>query len=622
MKTKKVLLVSLLSAALVATSACNLLGGTKKSKKKSSSSATTSITTSGDPGEAVVARIRVTQLQTIVVNETVDLDDYISVEYSDGTLSKDFVVEVPESSEGKVSVDGHKVVYLTEGEITINIKAGQKNAMFTVTALSVIKDKFNRATGGLMSDFGYAGVYYDEDEEQYVIYPEAIHNENYTCFASWGGSATDPLPGGFLRSKSGTTWAYELDENYENIDVDAEPYTAEFDKYLVNMAFSVHSSVFETRTEEDEEGEEVEYLYVDKSVPAPRFDYIEGVNTYIDEFCICNFAFMLNENYYFDSMKIYLEEMTEGKERFLFVLDIVGVESGEVEETLADFLIYNTDTDLYGVEAVEEYIESGQEPESQDFTALKDKFSAIAEAKNYTVEIESQEAYMDSKFTTVQSIQYTLNDTVYANEDQYEDTGHWYKPAGEDEEEDENETYCAGLVEHNGSLYSYSYDEENDKYPAKLIAAGQTVWGNKLSSTFSYLANEGLWSGFYVTKIQSISGGSRYSLFIPRCRQFIDSFLDNSYAGRQIAYIVEQYKALYETDFLTSYGEAYIDVTSSQVVVYVSIQVPFSDANVLWDIKATFSDIGTTADISTNISYQSDLIIKVARLTACHFFMP
>ncbi len=600
MKTKKVLMVSLLSAALVATSACNLLGGTKKSKKKSTSSSPA--TTSVDPGEAVVARIRVTQLNTIVVNETVDLDDYISVEYSDGTLSKDYLVEVPESSEGKVSVDGHKVVYLTEGEITINIKAGQKNSMFTVTALSVIKDKFNKATGALMSDFGYAGVYYDEEEEQDIIYPEAIHNENYTCYASWGGTNENPLPGGFLRSKSGTTWAYELDENYENIDVDAEPYTSEFDNYLVNMAFSVHSSVFETRTEEGEEGEEVEYLYVDKSVPAPRFDYIEGVNSYIDEFCICNLAFMLNSDYYFESMRIYLEEMVEGRERFRFKLDVVEAASEEVVETLDYFLFYNTDTELYGVEAVEDYIESGAEPESQDFTAIKEKFGAIAEAKNYTVEIESQEVYMDSKFTTVQSVQYTLNDTVYANEDQYEDIAHWHRPAGDDQEE-EDATYCAGLVEHNGSLYSYSYDAETNKYPAKLIAAGQTVWGDKLSSTFSYLATETLFSGFYVTKVQSITGGSRYSLFIPRCRQFIDCFLDNSYAGSQIAYIVEQYKAKLETDFLNTHGSAYIDITSSQVVVYIAIDVEFSDANVRWDIKATFSDIGTTADISTNISY-------------------
>ena len=95
----------------------------------------------------------------------------------------------------------------------------------------------------------------------------------------------------------------------------------------------------------------------------------------------------------------------------------------------------------------------------------------------------------------------------------------------------------------------------------------------------------------------------RYTLAVAKSRPFIDAFLAQTYGGSNIAYIVQQYKTKYDVDFLNDYGDAYIDLAADSVTVYLQMLVRFSDANVLWDITATFSDIGTTAAITTDVVY-------------------
>ena len=96
MKTKKVLMISLLGAALVATSACTLFGGTKKSGKKKKSSSTTITSVEPGPGQRTVARIKITQLASAVTGDEINLDDYIDIVYDDDSTDKNFEVEVPE----------------------------------------------------------------------------------------------------------------------------------------------------------------------------------------------------------------------------------------------------------------------------------------------------------------------------------------------------------------------------------------------------------------------------------------------------------------------------------------------------------------------------------------------
>ena len=590
MKTKKVLLISLLSAALVATSACNLLGtGGKGKKKKSSSISTSQVDPSGDK----VARIKVDPKEQVVVGDVLDLDPLVHLFNADNKEidSKEYEVEVPAASQALVSVEGHKVTFLKEGSISLNIKVGEVNAKFSSTCLSKLKKDLLDAVAPISSRFGFMSIEYDESTQQEYLATGAIHDNDYTAFSYWGEDASEnPLPGGFLKTKvSGTTYSYLLDSNWANIDVDPSPYGT-FDNYFVNMPLNVNPMLFETRTRQDQSGEDYDYLYIGADVASPS--YSQYFDSYIDEFCVCALAMQVNSSYAYDSMEIYPEYIAEGVERYLFTVNIAQKSTGTVVGAWYNFLIYDTDTEYYGVNAVREYIDSGKEPQSADFTALKQKFVEIGAAKNYTVDISSDEVYMDDDFKTVTETVYSYSETVLANETQYQDiivnTGETTPQAGE------------GLVEHEGSLYSYSYS--GGSYPATLVGADQHVYVEGLNSTLSRLVAETYWADFYVSKVEATATEVAYKLSTTKSDAFLRGFLGVTYGGSVLLNNIDQYKD--QVNFLgDSYATCIITMSASEVNLNLVIEVAFTDANVRWTYDATFKNIGTTAAIETEIVY-------------------
>lgn len=592
MKTKKVLLISLLSAALVATSACNLLGTKGGGKKKKSSSASTS-TSQVEPSGDKVARIKVDAKEQVVVGDTLDLDPMVHLYNGDNKEidSKEYEVEVPAASQSLVSVDGHKVSFLKEGSVNLNIKSGDVSAKFATNCVSKIKKDLTDAVAPISSRFGFMSIEYDEDTQQEYLATGAIHDNDYTAFMSWDeDSEGNTLPGGFLKTRvSGTTYNYSLDTNWENIDVDPSPYGT-FENYFVNMPLNVDPTIFETKTRQDSQGNDYDYLYVGGDVASPS--YSAYFDSYIEEFCICALALGLNDAYGFDSMEIYPEYISEGVERFLFTINIAQKSTGTVVGAWYNFLIYDTDTQYYGVNAVREYIDSGKEPQSQDFTALKQKFVEIGAAKNYTVDITSSEVYMDDNFETVTETAYSYSEQVLANETQYQDvivnTGETTPQAGE------------GLVEHEGSLYSYKYSDGS--YPATLVGAGQKVYVEGLDSTLSRIVAETYWTNFYVSQVEATATSIAYKLSTTKSDAFLRGFLGVTYGGSVLLNNIDQYKD--RVNFLgDSYATCIITTTESTVNLNLVIEVAFTDANVRWSYDATFKNIGSTAAIETEIVY-------------------
>lgn len=593
MKTKKVLLISLLSAALVATSACNLLGpksGGKKKKSSSSSISTSQVEPSGDK----VARIKVDPKEQVVVGDVLDLDSLVHLFNADNKEidSKEYEVEVPAASQALVSVEGHKVTFLKEGSVNLNVKAGDVNAKFSTSVVSKLKKELTEALAPISTRFGFMSIEEDDQGQEYLA-TGAIHDNDYTAFSYWADGPDDTvLPGGFLKTKvSGTTYNYALDTNWENIDVDPSPYGT-FENYFVNMPLNVNPSIFETKTRQDQSGQEYEYLYIGGDVPSPS--YSQYFDSYIDEFCVCALAMQVNSSYAYDSMEIYSDYIAEGVERYLFTVNIAQKSTGTVVGAWYNFLIYDTDTQYYGIDAVREYIDSGKEPQSQDFTALKQKFVEIGAAKNYTVDITSSEVYMDDNFETVTETVYSYSEQVLANETQYQDvivnTGETTPQAGE------------GLVEHEGSLYSYKYSDGS--YPATLVGAGQKVYVEGLDSTLSRIVAETYWTDFYVAQVEATATSIAYKLSTTKSDAFLRGFLGVTYAGSVILNMVDQYKAQYDVNFLgDSYATGIITTTESTVNLNIIIEVAFSDANVRWSYDATFKNIGTTAAIETEIVY-------------------
>ncbi len=591
MKTKKVLLISLLSAALVATSACNPSSGEKKKKSSSTSTSTSQV----EPVDDKISRIKVDSKEQVVVGDELDLDPMVHLFDMDNKeiSSKDYEIEVPQASQQLVSVNGHKLTFLKEGSVNLNVKAGDKSAKFATNCVSKIKKDLTDAVAPISTRFGFMSIEYDEDTQQEYLVTGAIHDSDYTAFSYWADAPDGTaLPGGFLKTKvSGTTYNYALDTNWENIDVDPSPYGT-FENYFVNMPLNVDPTIFETRTRKDSQGNDYDYLYVGGDVASPS--YSSYFDSYIEEFCICALALSLNAAYGFDSMEIYPEYISEGVERFLFTVNIAQKSTGTVVGAWYNFLIYDTDTQYYGVDAVREYIDSGMEPQSQDFTALKQKFVEIGAAKNYTVDITSSEVYMDDNFETITETAYSYSEQILANETQYQDvivnTGETTPQAGE------------GLVEHEGSLYSYKYS--NGSYPATLVGAGQKVYVEGLDSTLSRIVAETYWTDFYVAQVEATATSIAYKLSTTKSDAFLKGFLGVTYAGSVILNTVDQYKTLYDVNFLgDSYATCIITTTESTVNLNLVIEVAFSDANVRWSYDATFKNIGSTAAITTDIVY-------------------
>ena len=612
MKRNKLFLTSMLGLALVATSACNLnfFGPSKSKKKKSSSTDITDVSgsgdisgdtsgdisgdTSGDPGERYPVRVVVNSPANAVVGEALDLDEIVTVHYSDESTDKVYEVTPLPASVDLVSVQGHVVTFLAEGVVNLSIIAGERTAKFTTSALSRIKKEFADAVTPISTNFALYDLEFD-DQGNGSVSPWSMKDEDYTAFKQWdeddGGNI---LPGGFLKTKrTGTTFAYDLDTSWANIDVIPQPYGT-YSNYFVNMPLSINPSDFTTMEGTDDQGNTYEYLHMDASVPSPS--YSQYFASYIDEFCYCNMAFQLNSSYKFGSMDIYKEQFDENRERFLFSINVL-TSAGADAGSFLEFLMYSTDAE-YGVEAVRTYIDGGNEPISQDFSLLKQRFADIASAKNYTVSITSSEVYYeDENFTTPSETQYSYTETVLANDTQYEDSAVLTT-------KDSTSKNADGLVEHSGSLYSYQYDATNDNYPATLVGAGKTVYSDGLSSTLSSLAAETYWTEFFVSYVETEAGVTTYTLATSLSEPFLLGFLSLTYSGSAIKNMIDYYKTNSEVDFLgDSYSECTIALSANETIIHLVTQVRFSDANVQWDLTATFDQVGSTPAIGTTIVY-------------------
>ena len=224
--------------------------------------------------------------------------------------SKEYEVEVPAASQSLVSVEGHKVTFLKEGSINLNIKSGDVSAKFATSCVSKLKKELTEALAPISTRFGFMSIEEDSQGQEYLA-TGAIHDDDYTAFSYWDEDASgNPLPGGFLKTKrTGTTFNYSLDSNWDNPDVDPTPY-GQFENYFVNMPLNVDPALFETRTRQDSQGNDYDYLYVGGDVASPS--YSRYFDSYIEEFCICALALGLNDAYGFDSMEIYSDYIAEG----------------------------------------------------------------------------------------------------------------------------------------------------------------------------------------------------------------------------------------------------------------------------------------------------------------------
>lgn len=117
------------------------------SQDTTSSSDDTSSTTS----DRYVSRIELAQVPTttiLSVGDTIDLQDYVTVHYDDGTTSHtDFTANVRTATTVELAADGHTLTITSHGDIRVSIEAGDLTSNFTATAYSEIQKEVYEAMG-------------------------------------------------------------------------------------------------------------------------------------------------------------------------------------------------------------------------------------------------------------------------------------------------------------------------------------------------------------------------------------------------------------------------------------------------------------------------------------------
>lgn len=118
------------------------------SQDTTSSSDDTSSTTSSD---RYVSRIELAQVPTttiLSVGDKIDLQEYVTVHYDDGSTSHtDFTANVRTSKTVELDADGHTLTIISYGDIRVSIEAGDLTSNFTATAYSEIQKEVYEAMG-------------------------------------------------------------------------------------------------------------------------------------------------------------------------------------------------------------------------------------------------------------------------------------------------------------------------------------------------------------------------------------------------------------------------------------------------------------------------------------------
>ena len=137
---KRKLSVFLLAAAMVV--------GISSCGNPTTSGSTTDDQTSSN---RYVSRIELDQVPTttiLSVGDKIDLQEYVTVHYEDGTTSHtDFTANVRTSKTVELGADGHTLTIISYGDIRVSIEAGDLTSNFTATAYSEIQKEVYEAMG-------------------------------------------------------------------------------------------------------------------------------------------------------------------------------------------------------------------------------------------------------------------------------------------------------------------------------------------------------------------------------------------------------------------------------------------------------------------------------------------
>lgn len=331
-----------------------------------------------------VERIEIKQLpKYVVVGEAFNLEDYVIVH--GGAGATDFTASVGEAYAEIVSINGHNVTVLKEGEFTINIKAGAQEAIVSGQGILKMKNELSKLFDEVLNAKKWACLYTAVDDEGYTVLTgeKNVHASNYfiNSHDEIDETTYEYIPGGLLVAADGNTYMFTADDgDGTNIDVKSGA-QSDFGLYFCNNPFSVDVSKFEVVT--DDSGDEpYEYLVLSNEVPA-NSQYTSYFSCKVDELSCYWFGNGIESSYpgvTTNDLEVYPYENEEGGYDFEFAFSFEANGKSYYYETC--FL--TTDPEIASAKGVEDYIASGEVPPEIPFTELTEKIQAAVDAKSYS----------------------------------------------------------------------------------------------------------------------------------------------------------------------------------------------------------------------------------------------
>jgi len=328
-----------------------------------------------------------------VVGDVINLDQYIKY---DGGNSYD--AELVASSKDLAELNGHNLTVKKEGTISVKVSKGDDDGRFTFDAVSQLKKQ-------LVEDLDKADKNFFLDELEFSQQGMSstgngmIHNDNYFAFYSGdveNNQYTNRYYEGLLKTKSTNTYWFTMDNlNGDNFAVEPGK-QSQFELYYAAASLNTYlaPSSFKTVSETDEATQTtVEYLSsTDTAMIAEFHQYflsMYSATTIKDKLAASGFNLLSEE------LILTLDEYILGdntRQSFWTVMDLITYQSASDGKTYAEpwsANLIDLREEASTVKAVEDYIESGAEPEALKCDELFTKINEIATAKNYTLTVDS-----------------------------------------------------------------------------------------------------------------------------------------------------------------------------------------------------------------------------------------
>lgn len=328
-----------------------------------------------------------------VVGDVIDLDQYIK--YDGGN---NYDAELVNASKDLAVLDGHKLTVKKEGTISVKVSKGDENGRFTFDAVSQLKKQFDEDLKTADKKF-----FLDEIEMSQTGMVTTgnglVHNDNYFALYTGtieNGQYTSRYYEGLLKTKSTNTYWFNMDNlNGDNFVVKPGK-QSQFELYYAAASLNTYlaTSSFKTVTETDETtGNTVEYLSCTDVTAITEFHqyYLLMYSaTAMKDRLAAGGVNLISEELVLTLDEYTLEDNTTQK--FWTVMDLITYQNAEDGKTYVEpwsANLIDLREESCSVKVVDDYLESGAEPEALKCDEMFTKINEIATAKNYTLTVDS-----------------------------------------------------------------------------------------------------------------------------------------------------------------------------------------------------------------------------------------